>query len=53
MVGKWFVSTVKTGGTMVHAKLGVGADNSGKLVAHVKNEAKQTAIDNKNKLRSS
>lgn len=41
MVGKWYVSTVKTGGIMVHAKLGVGADNSGKLVAKVKNEAKQ------------
>ena len=43
MVGKWYVSTVKTGGIMVHAKLGVGADNSGKLVAKVKNEAKQIA----------
>jgi len=41
MVGKWYTSTVKTGGTMVHAKLGVGADNSGKLVAKVKNEAKK------------
>ena len=40
MVGKWYVSTVKTGGIMVHAKLGVGADNSGKLVAKVKNDAK-------------
>ena len=45
MVGKWYVSTVKTGGIMVHAKLGVGADNSGKLVAKVKNEAKQIASD--------
>jgi len=43
MVGKWYVSTVKTGGVMVHARLGVGADNSGKLVAKVKNEAKQIA----------
>ena len=43
MVGKWYVSTVKTGGVMVHAKLGVGADNSGKLVAKVKNESKQIA----------
>ena len=46
MVGKWYVSTVKTGGVMVHAKLGVGADNSGKLVAKVKNEAKQIATVN-------
>jgi len=45
MVGKWYVSTIKTGGIMVHAKLGVGADNSGKLVAKVKNEAKQIASD--------
>ena len=30
---------------MVHAKLGIGADNSGKLVAKVKNEAKQIAFD--------
>ena len=43
MVGKWYVSTVKTGGVMVHAKLGIGADNSGKLVAKVKNESKQIA----------
>ncbi len=28
---------------MVHAKLGIGADNSGKLVAKVKNEAKELA----------
>lgn len=42
-VGKWFVSGIKTGSTMVHAKLGIGADNSGKLVAKVKNEAKTLA----------
>ena len=35
---------------MVHAKLGIGADNSGKLVAQVKNEAKQIAAENKKKL---
>ncbi len=28
---------------MVHARLGIGADNSGKLVAKVKNEAKRLA----------
>ena len=28
---------------MVHAKLGIGADNSGKLVAKVKNESKRLA----------
>lgn len=44
-VGKWYKSIVKTGATMVHAKLGVGADNSGKLVAKVKNEAKALAVE--------
>jgi len=42
-VGKWFVSSIKTGSTMVHARLGIGADNSGKLVAKVKSEAKDIA----------
>ncbi len=42
-VGKWHISKIKTGSTMVHAKLGIGADNSGKLVAKVKNEAKLIA----------
>jgi MinD superfamily P-loop ATPase len=42
-VGKWYISTIKTGSIMVHAKLGIGADNSGKLVAKVKNEAKDIA----------
>jgi len=44
-VGKWFVSNIKTGSIMVHAKLGIGADNSGKLVAKVKNEAKRIAAE--------
>lgn len=42
-VGKWFISKIKTGSIMVHAKLGIGADNSGKLVAKVKSEAKDVA----------
>lgn len=42
-VGQWFRSSIKTGGTMVHARLGIGAENSGKLVARVKNEAKRIA----------
>ncbi len=42
-VGKWFISRIKTGTQMVHARLGVGAENSGKLVAQVKNEAKRLA----------
>ena len=39
-VGKWYASNIKSGTTMVHARLGIGADNSGKLVTKVKNEAK-------------
>jgi len=42
-VGNYFVSDIKTGSKMVHAKLTIGADNSGKLVAQVKNEAKKIA----------
>ena len=44
-VGKWYISNIKTGSIMVHAKLGIGADNSGKLVAKVKSEAKDIAED--------
>ncbi|MDX2444425.1 MAG: hypothetical protein QNK30_11560, partial [Bacteroidales bacterium] len=33
------------GSTMVHARLGIAADNSGKLVAKVKNIAKQIALE--------
>ena len=42
-VGQWYVSTTKAGSPMVHARLGIGAENSGKLVAHVKKEAKNIA----------
>ncbi len=42
-VGKWYISNIKTGSIMVHARLGIGADNSGKLVAKVKSEAKDIA----------
>ncbi|MFO7829547.1 MAG: ATP-binding protein [Bacteroidales bacterium] len=42
-VGNWYISTTKVQNTMVHAKLGIGAENSGKLVAKVKNEAKVIA----------
>ncbi|MBN2828848.1 MAG: ATP-binding protein [Candidatus Cloacimonetes bacterium] len=47
-VGKWYVSDIKTGAKMVHAGLKIGADNSGKLVAKVKREAKAIAtLENK------
>jgi MinD superfamily P-loop ATPase len=42
-VGKWFISNTKAGNQMVHARLKSGADNSGKLVAKVKKEAKDLA----------
>jgi MinD superfamily P-loop ATPase len=44
-VGKCYISEIKTGAVMVHARLGIGADNSGKLVAKVKNEAKKIAVE--------
>ena len=40
--GEWFVSQTRFG-PMVHAKLGVAAENSGKLVTTVRNEAKRIA----------
>jgi len=40
---KCYISTIKTGATMVHARLGIGSENSGKLVAKVKTEAKEIA----------
>lgn len=43
VAGQWYVSGIKTGSTMVHAKLEIGADNSGKLVAKVKKEARRIA----------
>ncbi|MDZ7822498.1 MAG: 4Fe-4S binding protein [Candidatus Marinimicrobia bacterium] len=38
-VGWWYCSAIKTGTKMLHAKMKVGAENSGKLVARVKKEA--------------
>lgn len=43
LAGKWFISETRTGSPMVHARLGIGAENSGKLVSKVKNEAKKLA----------
>lgn len=43
LVGQWYRSRTRTGATMVHARLGIGAENSGKLVARVKSEAQQAA----------
>jgi MinD superfamily P-loop ATPase len=40
--GEWFVSETRHG-PMVHARLGIAAENSGKLVSLVRNEAKTIA----------
>jgi len=45
--GNVYISKTKFGSIMVHAMLDVGAANSGKLVAKVKNEAKQIATSKK------
>ncbi|MBB3186508.1 ATP-binding protein [Microbacter margulisiae] len=42
--GRWFISNTKANNTMIHADLDIGAENSGKLVAKVKNEAKKIAF---------
>ncbi len=41
--GESYQSTIRTGTTMVHARLKPGSDNSGKLVAHVKKTAREIA----------
>ncbi len=41
--GELFVSNIKQNSKMVHAKLGFGAENSGKLVAKVKQSGKKIA----------
>jgi MinD superfamily P-loop ATPase len=45
-VGNWYISKTRANNILVHAKLGIGAENSGKLVAKVKNEAKIIAKEN-------
>lgn len=42
-IGKYFISNTKAENIMVHAKLGIGSENSGKLVAKVKSGAKKIA----------
>ncbi|HNX52625.1 MAG TPA: ATP-binding protein [Pontiellaceae bacterium] len=42
LCGDWFVSKTRCG-TMVHARLGIGAENSGKLVSTVRQQAKHFA----------
>lgn len=44
VAGEWFVSQTRCG-PMVHARLGVGAENSGKLVTQVRRTAQQVAAE--------
>ncbi len=44
--GHWMVSETKYG-PMVHAKLGIGAENSGKLVSFVREKAREIASSKK------
>jgi MinD superfamily P-loop ATPase len=44
-VGYWYRSGIRTGTEMIHARMKVGAENSGKLVAKVKQEARSRAAD--------
>jgi MinD superfamily P-loop ATPase len=41
--GQWFVSDTRCG-PMVHAKLGIAADNSGKLVTQIRQAAAEVAV---------
>jgi MinD superfamily P-loop ATPase len=43
--GKWFMSRTKYG-SFVHARLGIGEENSGKLVTEVRKKAKEIAEKN-------
>jgi MinD superfamily P-loop ATPase len=42
--GEWYVSTTPSG-PMVHARLGIAAENSGKLVSTVRHEARRVAVE--------
>ncbi|MGM0596617.1 MAG: ATP-binding protein [Myxococcota bacterium] len=47
MAGKLYDSTTRFHTPMVHARLGIAAENSGKLVAKVKEKAREVAVKNK------
>jgi MinD superfamily P-loop ATPase len=44
--GEWYLSDIRTG-SMVHAKLDIAAENSGKLVTLVRKEARRLAEENR------
>lgn len=43
--GVWYSSQTRLGFTMIHAALGIGSENSGKLVTQVKRQAKAAALE--------
>ncbi|RLD85765.1 MAG: (4Fe-4S)-binding protein [Bacteroidetes bacterium] len=45
LAGKFHISKTRFGNTLVHARLGIAADNSGKLVTKVRDEAKRIATE--------
>jgi MinD superfamily P-loop ATPase len=47
--GQWFISDTRFG-TMVHARLGIAEENSGKLVSLIRKEAKRIAEEQKKDL---
>jgi len=47
--GEWFISDTRFG-TMVHARLGIAEENSGKLVSVIRKEAKKIAQEQKKDL---
>ncbi len=47
LAGKFYISETRFGNTLVHARLGIAADNSGKLVTKVREEAKKKALEEK------
>jgi len=47
--GEWFISDTRHG-PMIHAKLGIAEENSGKLVSLVRTEAKKVAAEKKRDL---
>ncbi|MCP4610859.1 MAG: (4Fe-4S)-binding protein [Planctomycetes bacterium] len=47
--GQWFISDTRFG-PMVHAKLGIAEENSGKLVTLIRKEAKRIATEEEKKL---
>jgi MinD superfamily P-loop ATPase len=47
--GKWFISQTRHG-PLVHARLGIAAENSGKLVTLVRTQARQLAVGQRREL---